>query len=159
MTKTNVICGWWRCTARRVKATNPLLRWHCKIKIQPYRKFKEVDNACLCVPSIHLHDYFSIDADRARKHGMEDFISADPCQFDHAALFKLLQNLTLEYRLNDPYCSLVKTPKIRQTDRSYVLLLLGVVQPWSSVCSRWVLCEIRSAGMLQTFMLFIWLVR
>lgn len=47
------------------------------------------------------------DADRARKHGMEDFISADPCTFDHASLFKLLQNLTLEYRLNDPYCSLV----------------------------------------------------
>ncbi|KAG5889501.1 hypothetical protein JTB14_013813 [Gonioctena quinquepunctata] len=46
------------------------------------------------------------DADRARKHGMEDFISADPCQFDHASLFRLLQNLTLEYRLNDPYCSL-----------------------------------------------------
>ncbi|KAJ8941879.1 hypothetical protein NQ318_001732 [Aromia moschata] len=46
------------------------------------------------------------DADRARKHGMEDFISADPCQFDHASLFKVLQNLTLEYRLNDPYCSL-----------------------------------------------------
>ncbi|KAF7272951.1 hypothetical protein GWI33_014300 [Rhynchophorus ferrugineus] len=46
------------------------------------------------------------DADRARKHGMEDFISADPCQFDHASLFKMLQNLTLEYRLNDPYCSL-----------------------------------------------------
>ncbi|KAF5288803.1 hypothetical protein FQA39_LY15231 [Lamprigera yunnana] len=46
------------------------------------------------------------DADRARKHGMEDFISADPCQFDHASLFKLLQNLTLEYRLNDPYSSL-----------------------------------------------------
>uniref|UniRef100_A0A6P7FYI8 Calcium-dependent secretion activator isoform X4 n=1 Tax=Diabrotica virgifera virgifera TaxID=50390 RepID=A0A6P7FYI8_DIAVI len=46
------------------------------------------------------------DADRARKHGMEDFISADPCQFDHASLFKLFQNLTLEYRLNDPYCSL-----------------------------------------------------
>lgn len=38
---------------------------------------------------------------------MEDFISADPCTFDHASLFKLLQNLTLEYRLNDPYCSLV----------------------------------------------------
>ncbi|GJQ68245.1 hypothetical protein Trydic_g10771 [Trypoxylus dichotomus] len=46
------------------------------------------------------------DADRARKHGMEDFISADPCTFDHASLFKILQNLTLEYRLNDPYCSL-----------------------------------------------------
>ncbi|XP_019873010.2 calcium-dependent secretion activator isoform X3 [Aethina tumida] len=46
------------------------------------------------------------DADRARKHGMEDFISADPCQFDHASMFKILQNLTLEYRLSDPYCSL-----------------------------------------------------
>ncbi|XP_043283484.1 calcium-dependent secretion activator isoform X2 [Venturia canescens] len=46
------------------------------------------------------------DADRARKHGMEDFIGADPCKFDHAGLFKFLQNLTLDYRLNDPYCSL-----------------------------------------------------
>ncbi|XP_020809844.1 calcium-dependent secretion activator isoform X5 [Drosophila serrata] len=46
------------------------------------------------------------DADKARKHGMEDFISTDPCTFDHAALFKTLQNLTLEYRLNDPYASL-----------------------------------------------------
>ncbi|XP_015602343.1 calcium-dependent secretion activator isoform X2 [Cephus cinctus] len=46
------------------------------------------------------------DADRARKHGMEDFISADPCKFDHASLFKFLQNLTLDYRLNDPYSSL-----------------------------------------------------
>lgn len=47
------------------------------------------------------------DADKARKHGMEDFISADPCTFDHAALFRILQNLTLDYRLNDPYASLV----------------------------------------------------
>ncbi|EFN77557.1 Calcium-dependent secretion activator [Harpegnathos saltator] len=46
------------------------------------------------------------DADRAKKHGMEDYISADPCKFDHAALFKYLQNLILDYRLNDPYCSL-----------------------------------------------------
>ncbi|XP_019765396.1 calcium-dependent secretion activator isoform X3 [Dendroctonus ponderosae] len=46
------------------------------------------------------------DADKARKHGMEDFISADPCQFDHAVLFRLLQSLTLEYRLADMYCSL-----------------------------------------------------
>ncbi|XP_021927184.1 calcium-dependent secretion activator isoform X6 [Zootermopsis nevadensis] len=46
------------------------------------------------------------DADRARKHGMEEFISADPCKFDHASLFKMLQTLTLDYRLNDPYCSL-----------------------------------------------------
>ncbi|XP_047003794.1 calcium-dependent secretion activator-like [Schistocerca americana] len=46
------------------------------------------------------------DADRARKHGMEEFISADPCKFDHSSLFKLLQTLTLDYRLGDPYCSL-----------------------------------------------------
>nr|XP_018896820.1 PREDICTED: calcium-dependent secretion activator isoform X5 [Bemisia tabaci] len=46
------------------------------------------------------------DADKARKHGMEEFISADPCKFDHASLFKTLQTLTLDYRLNDPYCSL-----------------------------------------------------
>ncbi|CAL7937292.1 unnamed protein product [Xylocopa violacea] len=46
------------------------------------------------------------DADRAKKHGMEDYISADPCKFEHHALFKFLQNLVLDYRLNDPYCSL-----------------------------------------------------
>ena len=39
---------------------------------------------------------------------MEEFISADPCKFDHASLFKMLQTLTLDYRLNDPYCSLVR---------------------------------------------------
>lgn len=48
-----------------------------------------------------------VDTDRAKKHGMEEYISADPCKFDHASLFKLLQTLTLDYRLNDPYCSLV----------------------------------------------------
>ncbi|XP_077299591.1 calcium-dependent secretion activator 1 [Arctopsyche grandis] len=46
------------------------------------------------------------DADKARKHGMEEYIQADPCTFDHAALFATLQSLTLKYRLNDPYCSL-----------------------------------------------------
>ncbi|XP_045507309.1 calcium-dependent secretion activator isoform X11 [Colias croceus] len=46
------------------------------------------------------------DADKARKHGMEDYIQADPCQFDHHQLFSILQSLTLKYRLQDPYCSL-----------------------------------------------------
>ena len=55
------------------------------------------------------------DADKARKHGMEDFISADPCTFDHATLFKMLQHLTLEYRLNDPYASLVSFKSIFKT--------------------------------------------
>ncbi|VVD05998.1 unnamed protein product, partial [Leptidea sinapis] len=46
------------------------------------------------------------DADKARKHGMEDYIQADPCTFDHHQLFSTLQSLTLKYRLQDPYCSL-----------------------------------------------------
>lgn len=45
--------------------------------------------------------------DKAKKHGMEEFVTADPCTYDHATLFKLLQNATLDYRLNDPYASLV----------------------------------------------------
>ncbi|XP_054720268.1 calcium-dependent secretion activator 1-like [Uloborus diversus] len=46
------------------------------------------------------------DADRARKHGMDEFISADPCKFNHHALFRTLQTTALDYRLNDQYCSL-----------------------------------------------------
>ncbi|KAB7508014.1 Calcium-dependent secretion activator, partial [Armadillidium nasatum] len=46
------------------------------------------------------------DADKAKKHGMEEFITADPVKFDHHTLFKMLQTLTLEFRLKDPYCSL-----------------------------------------------------
>lgn len=47
------------------------------------------------------------DADRARKHGMDEYISADPCKFHHHDLLRLLQSETLKYRLNDPFCSLV----------------------------------------------------
>jgi hypothetical protein len=39
---------------------------------------------------------------------MEEYISADPCKFDHHNLFKSLQTLTLDFRLSDPYCSLVR---------------------------------------------------
>ncbi|XP_064102335.1 calcium-dependent secretion activator-like isoform X9 [Macrobrachium nipponense] len=46
------------------------------------------------------------DADKAKKHGMDEYISADPVRFDHHNLFRLLQSQTLEYRLIDPYCSL-----------------------------------------------------
>ncbi|XP_078487946.1 calcium-dependent secretion activator 1-like isoform X2 [Ciona intestinalis] len=45
-------------------------------------------------------------ADRARKHGMDDFISADPCKYDHSSLFELLQRLTLDHRLNESYSCL-----------------------------------------------------
>ena len=46
------------------------------------------------------------DTERARRHGMEEFISADPNRFDHHSLFRHLQTLSLDYRLQDPYCSL-----------------------------------------------------
>jgi len=46
------------------------------------------------------------DADRARKHGLDEYVQADPCRSDHAYLFKTLQTLTLDYRLNDAYTCL-----------------------------------------------------
>ncbi|XP_060135555.1 calcium-dependent secretion activator 2 isoform X8 [Zootoca vivipara] len=46
------------------------------------------------------------DADRAQKQGMDEFISANPCKFDHAALFRVLQRQTLDHRLNDSYSCL-----------------------------------------------------
>ncbi|XP_063147594.1 calcium-dependent secretion activator 1 isoform X2 [Candoia aspera] len=45
-------------------------------------------------------------ADRAQKHGMDEFISSNPCNFDHAVLFEMLQRLTLDHRLNDSYSCL-----------------------------------------------------
>uniref|UniRef100_A0A674ENQ4 Ca2+-dependent activator protein for secretion a n=1 Tax=Salmo trutta TaxID=8032 RepID=A0A674ENQ4_SALTR len=46
------------------------------------------------------------DADRAQKHGMDEFISANPCSFDHSSLFEMVQRLTLDHRLNDSYSCL-----------------------------------------------------
>ncbi|KAI7794823.1 putative calcium-dependent secretion activator 2 [Triplophysa rosa] len=46
------------------------------------------------------------DADRAQKHGMDEFISANPCNFDHASMFEMVQRLTLDHRLNDSYSCL-----------------------------------------------------
>lgn len=84
---------------------------HCfkllPIKTQLYQDYKEVfqinHNIVFCFT---ISFYFHIDADRARKHGMDEYISADPCKFSHHQLFRLLQRDTLVYRLNDAYCSL-----------------------------------------------------
>ena len=51
--------------------------------------------------------FILLDADRARKHGLDEYVTADPCKFNHANLFKTLQTLTLDYRLNDAYTCLV----------------------------------------------------
>ncbi|CAF3287179.1 unnamed protein product, partial [Rotaria sp. Silwood2] len=47
-----------------------------------------------------------IDSDRSKKLGFDEYIQSDPCKFDHHDLFKTLQTATLDFRLNDPYCSL-----------------------------------------------------
>ncbi|KAI6206643.1 hypothetical protein M3Y94_00936000 [Aphelenchoides besseyi] len=44
-------------------------------------------------------------ADKASKHGLDDFIQADPI-INHDHLFMRLQSLTLDFRLMEPICSL-----------------------------------------------------
>lgn len=56
-----------------------------------------------------LFFFIPADADRARKHGMEEFIAADPITFDHHTLFAQLQTLSLDWRLKDPFASLVSS--------------------------------------------------
>ncbi|KAI1732731.1 PH domain-containing protein [Ditylenchus destructor] len=45
-------------------------------------------------------------ADKASKHGLDELIQADPVQLNHDHLFARLQSSSLEYRLNEPICSL-----------------------------------------------------
>ncbi|ESN91524.1 hypothetical protein HELRODRAFT_70306 [Helobdella robusta] len=49
---------------------------------------------------------YTLYTDKARKHGLEEFVTAVPGNFEHHDLFKLLQKLTLDYRLNDQFTSL-----------------------------------------------------
>lgn len=77
----------------------------------------------LCYSVTNYNVVLSPDADKAKKHGMDEYITADPVKFDHHNLFKTLQIVTLEYRLNDPYCSLVSLCKhllISHTRRNIV---------------------------------------
>ncbi|XP_039617065.1 calcium-dependent secretion activator 2 isoform X4 [Polypterus senegalus] len=47
-----------------------------------------------------------LNLDRSQKYGMDEFISADPCKFDHAELFQVLQKQTLQHRMNDSFSCL-----------------------------------------------------
>uniref|UniRef100_A0A4W6D4X0 MHD1 domain-containing protein n=1 Tax=Lates calcarifer TaxID=8187 RepID=A0A4W6D4X0_LATCA len=74
--------------------TNPVFTlWSCIFS-------PELQRSSSCCPPQYLN------ADRAQKHGMDEFISANPCNFDHASLFELVQRLTLDHRLNDSYSCL-----------------------------------------------------
>ncbi|XP_032893513.1 calcium-dependent secretion activator 2 isoform X1 [Amblyraja radiata] len=55
------------------------------------------------LPDVPISQFY---ADRAQKQGMDEFIAADPCRFDHSTLFEVLQRKTLEHRLNDSYSCL-----------------------------------------------------
>ncbi|KAH8853555.1 Calcium-dependent secretion activator 1 [Schistosoma japonicum] len=46
------------------------------------------------------------DVDRARKHGLDEFVSIQPWKVNHAELFSLLQSKSLDYRMKDSYVSL-----------------------------------------------------
>lgn len=67
-----------------------------------------MSNFCVCLSLDWTVKWMYTDADRAQKHGMDEFISANPCNFDHASLFELVQRLTLDHRLNDSYSCLVR---------------------------------------------------
>ncbi|KAG9353275.1 hypothetical protein JZ751_017851 [Albula glossodonta] len=45
------------------------------------------------------------DADRAQKHGMDEFISANPCSFDHASLFEMGWFSPGQVFVLDEYCA------------------------------------------------------
>ena len=48
-----------------------------------------------------------LDMDRASKHGLGDIVTANPYDFNQHEMFTVLQNLTVKFRLSDPYTSLV----------------------------------------------------
>ena len=60
-----------------------------------------------------MSDCWVVEIDRARKLGFDEFVSADPCEFNHAELFQILQRLTLEYRMNEAYTCLVCINTVR----------------------------------------------
>ncbi|XP_006782294.1 calcium-dependent secretion activator 2 isoform X1 [Neolamprologus brichardi] len=47
-----------------------------------------------------------ISLDPSQRQAVEKLISASPCQFDHAALFTILQKHTLQHRMNDSFSCL-----------------------------------------------------
>ena len=62
---------------------------------------------------------FKGESDRSRKHGMEEYINADPITYEHHKLFEYLQRQCLDWRLNDPYASLVSWKWTYRLDINY----------------------------------------
>lgn len=80
------------------------------------------------------------DADRAQKHGMDEFISANPCSFDHASLFEMVQRLTLDHRLNDNFACLVSEAEVEKGPNMWVHcqeLFLLAIRVWEFREQNW----------------------
>ncbi|GAB5568731.1 calcium-dependent secretion activator 2 isoform X18 [Prionailurus iriomotensis] len=73
---------------------------------QSYKPIPAIQTQKLNPKGGTLHADAQLYADRFQKHGMDEFISANPCKLDHAFLFRLLQRQTLDHRLNDSYSCL-----------------------------------------------------
>uniref|UniRef100_A0ABM5GG76 Calcium-dependent secretion activator 2 isoform X5 n=1 Tax=Pogona vitticeps TaxID=103695 RepID=A0ABM5GG76_9SAUR len=73
---------------------------------QSYKPIPASQAQKISLKGSNTHTDISQNADRAQKHGMDEFISANPCKFDHASLFRVLQRQTLDHRLNDSYSCL-----------------------------------------------------
>jgi len=75
-----------------------------------------------------------LDVDKARKLGLDEFVQANPSKFMHADLFRTLQKLTLDYRLNDIYTCLVSSASLY-----YCYLAFRRRR----VCCKWVMVYVR----------------
>ncbi|XP_064431075.1 calcium-dependent secretion activator 2 isoform X9 [Mirounga angustirostris] len=73
---------------------------------QSYKPIPAIQTQKLNPKGGTLHADAQLYADRFQKHGMDEFISANPCKLDHAFLFRILQRQTLDHRLNDSYSCL-----------------------------------------------------
>jgi len=51
--------------------------------------------------------FLFLDFEVISKQTLDGVVAADPCKYDHASLFELLQRRTLQYRLNDVYMNMV----------------------------------------------------
>jgi len=56
---------------------------------------------------------------------MEEFIAADPVTADHHSLFSDLQKWSLDWRLKDPFASLVRKNQIINLGQSIITSLLN----------------------------------
>ncbi len=76
--------------------------WDFLHKTVPYASACQISD-CVCVSGAGL--------EKTQRQGVEELISAMPCNFDHTSLFFILQKHTLMHRMNDSFSCLVRAQK------------------------------------------------